>query len=109
VPRKKRMSGRTRSSTRKDAFFKVVNYLQDNNDEQITLQTLNNKMKAYLEGEDSLSSKYMKKRLQEYFGDEVVITTIQKKDNVGTFRGRHQIFYMTSTVYEQTKIQTERK
>jgi hypothetical protein len=43
--------------------------LEENDDEQITLQTLVDKMKEYLEGEDSFSPKYMKTRLQEYLGD----------------------------------------
>jgi len=62
--------------------------LEESDDEQITLQTLVDNMKEYLEGEDSFSPKYIKTRLQEYFGDEIVITTIQKKDNVVTFRGK---------------------
>jgi len=37
---------------------------------------------------ERIVSKYVKTRLLGYFGDEIVNTTVQKKDNVVTFKGK---------------------
>ena len=86
--KKRRLSvkGRQKDTVRKNAFIKVVNYLERNDDEQITLSELVEKMVEYLDGEGaSCSSKWMRKRLEEHFGDDIVISSVKKKENVVTF------------------------
>ena len=87
--KKRRTScGRTRNKTHEEAFLDVIQYLEENDDEQITIQTLVDKMEEFLDGKDSFTPKKLKTRLLGYFGDQIVITTVQKKDNVVTFRGK---------------------
>ena len=71
-----------------DTFLKVARFLQENDDEQITVVDLVEKMEEYLG--DSASAAYgrthMKARLQEHFGDQIIITEINGKPNDVTFR-----------------------
>ena len=66
----------------------VARFLQENDDEQKTVVDLVEKMEEYLG--DSASTAYgrthMKARLQEHFGDQIIITEINGKPNVVTFR-----------------------
>ena len=70
------------------AFLKVAQFLEQNDEEQITISDLVNKMEDYLEGsgEQAYSAVYMKAKLQEHFGDKIVVTNLQKKANVVTFQ-----------------------
>ena len=85
---KKRKIGRPQDEEKNDAFLKVARFLQENDDEQITVVDLVEKMEEYLG--DSASTAYgrthMKARLQEHFGDQIIITEINGKPNVVTFR-----------------------
>ena len=85
---KKRKIGRPPDEEKNDAFFKVARFLQENDDEQITVVDLVEKMEEYLA--DSASTAYsrthMKARLQEHFSDQIIITEINGKPNVVTFR-----------------------
>lgn len=88
-PKKK---GRTHDVARADAFLKVASYLEENDDEQITLGDLTVKMKQYLEEDTSDASCepytkiYMKMKLLERFGDQIIITEINGNPNVVTFK-----------------------
>ncbi|XP_068708169.1 uncharacterized protein [Montipora foliosa] len=85
---KKRKIGRPPDEEKNDTFFKVARFLQENDDEQITVVDLVEKMEEYLA--DSASTAYsrthMKARLQEHFSDQIIITEINGKPNVVTFR-----------------------
>lgn len=85
---KKRKIGRPPDEEKNDAFFKVARFLQENDDEQISVVDLVEKMEEYLA--DSASTAYsrthMKARLQEHFSDQIIITEINGKPNVATFR-----------------------
>ena len=85
---KKRKIGRPQDEQKNDAFLKVAWFLQENDDEQITVVDLVEKMEEYLG--DSASTAYgrthMKARLQEHFGDQIFVTEINGKPNVVTFR-----------------------
>lgn len=84
-----RMSGRPKDVIRNEAFLKVADYLEQNDDEQITVNDLVEKMKEYTEPEececDPYSSKYMKSKIKQHFGDKIVFTEINGKPNVVTF------------------------
>ena len=66
----------------------MARVLQENDDEQITVVDLVEKMEEYLG--DSASTAYghthMKVRLQEHLGDQIIITEINGKPNIVTFR-----------------------
>jgi hypothetical protein len=80
--------GRPQNSAKVRAFQKAVKYLEDNDEEQVTVNQLCDLMKTYLEApeDEPYSTVYMKEQLQEYFGDQIVITTIKNKANVVTLR-----------------------
>ena len=85
---KKRKIGRPQDEEKNYAFLKVARFLQENDDEQITVVDLVENMEEYLV--DSASTAYsrnhMKARLQEHFRDQIIITEINGKPNVVTFR-----------------------
>ena len=85
---KKRKVGRPQDEEKCEAFFKVTKFLEENDDEQITVNDLVEKMEEYLSGTNSeaYGRQHMKTKLLEYFGDRIVITDINGKPNVVTFR-----------------------
>ncbi len=96
--------GRPKVDTRENAFIQVIQYLQENDDEQITIGDLMAKMNEYMVDDANASTftdRYMKQRLLDNFGDQIVITEIDSKANVVTFRKRAsrilQEFYVKQT------------
>ena len=81
----KKSRGRPVDSTRNDAFLKVASYLEENDDEQITINDLVTKMREYC-GDECYIPVHLKQKILEYFGKEVLITEINGKANVVTFR-----------------------
>ena len=94
---KKRKIARSQAEEKHHAFLKVAKFLRENDDEQITVLDLVDKMEEYLG--DSPSAAYgrthMKARLQEHFGDGIIITDINGKPNVVTLRST-----VTTILYE---------
>ncbi len=87
-PAKKMKLGRPQLQERNDAFLEAISYLKENDDEQITIYDLIARMEDKLVGSDlsAFSSQYMKKKLQEVYGDRIIISEINGKPNVVTFR-----------------------
>ena len=85
-PAKKRntVSGRNFDIKREDAFLQAVNYLKENDEEQLTIQDLVLKMGLLCVNPFSL--KHMKRRLLDYFGEKVIITEMKGKPNIITLR-----------------------
>lgn len=81
----KKSYGRPLNVDQQTAFIRIAQYLQENDDEQITITDLVNKMKECC-GDLAYSQIYMKKKLQEHFGSSIIITEINGKHNVVTFR-----------------------
>ena len=79
-----RKRGRPTDSEKEEDFLKGVRYLEENDDEQITVGELVSKMEEYC-GEDSYTPKYMKKRVIKHLGDDVIVIEINGKPNVVTF------------------------
>ncbi len=86
--RKKIKSGRPTDKGKFDAFLQVAEHLAQNDDEQVTVNDLIEKMSEYLEGSDisAYSHPTMKSKLEEHFGNDIIITEINGKQNVVTFR-----------------------
>ena len=80
--------GRPSDTERERAFLQVTRYLEDNDEEQITINDLIDKMNDYLDGTDfePYSFPYMKKRLNDHFRDRIIIIELDGKSNVVTFR-----------------------
>ena len=85
---KKRKVGRPQNEEKKQAFVKVAKFLEDNDDEQITVGDLVEKMEEYLNNTDSeaYGRSHMKTKLLDHFGDKIIITDINGRPNVVTFR-----------------------
>ena len=86
APRK----GRPVSEAQTAAFLKVARYLQDNDDEQITLTDLRQKMRQCLlesgHNVEPFTEKHLRQKLEDHFGDTIIVTCIRGKANVVTFR-----------------------
>uniref|UniRef100_UPI00358F3F63 uncharacterized protein n=1 Tax=Myxine glutinosa TaxID=7769 RepID=UPI00358F3F63 len=81
----KQFYGRPVNSDQSSAFLKVIEYLAKNDDEQITVNDLVEQM-SHFSGNDAYSAVYMKKKLLEHFGNSIIVTEINGKPNVVTFR-----------------------
>ncbi len=70
------------------AFLQVAQYLEENDDEQITIDHLIDLMEQKLTNTAHKAYGYthMKNRLQEHFGEKIILTEINGKSNVATFR-----------------------
>ena len=77
--------GRPEDVARAEAFTQVVRYCAEN-DEQITITDLCEKLKEYLNGDTPYTEKYVKLKLESHFGEDVILTGIQGKRNVVTSR-----------------------
>jgi len=62
--------------------------LEENDDEQVTIGDLVSRMQEYMPNSEyePYSSVYMKTKLQEHFGDKIIVTELNGKHNVVTFR-----------------------
>ena len=80
--------GRPSALDREWAFLKVTHYLEENDEEQITINDLIDKMNEYLDDTEfePYSFPYMKKRLTDHFRDRIIITELDGKSNAVTFR-----------------------
>ena len=84
---KKLKLGRPELQERNDAFLEVVSYLEENDDEQITISDLIRRMVDDLIESDysAYGLQHMKMKLQELYGDRIIITEINSMPNVVTF------------------------
>ena len=85
---KERKVSRPQSEGKNQAFVKVVKFLEDNGDEQITVSDLVEKMEEHLNDTESeaYGQSHMKSKLLEYFGDNIIIPDVNSKLNEVTFR-----------------------
>ncbi|WAR17805.1 hypothetical protein MAR_032399 [Mya arenaria] len=81
----KRFRGRPVSLNTQSAFHSVIKYLEDNDNEQITMTDLAAKMKETC-GDEAFGTVHLKQKLREYFGDSIIITDLSGKRNVVTLR-----------------------
>ena len=72
-----------------DAFSKIIQFVQDNKDEQLTISMLIEKMSVLLQGSESepYKRKFMKEKFLEHFGDRIIILSCTDgKSNIVTLR-----------------------
>ena len=99
---KKQRGGRPVNTIKEEAFAKVVNYLVENEDEQLTISDLSNKMAEFLERpEEAYSQIYMKKKLEDHFGQRIVISSSKQMPNVVTFH--NTVKSIIQEFYDQPK------
>lgn len=76
---------RGRPNTSHALFLQVTKYLEENDDEQTTIKDLVDHMKSLSEDE-AYSNQHMKIKLKEHYGNSIIITELNGKENVVTFR-----------------------
>ncbi|VDI73947.1 Hypothetical predicted protein [Mytilus galloprovincialis] len=99
-PAKKAKTQAGRKSSLSESFLFAAKYLQQNEDEQITVADLVKKMSEHCGIDDAYGVQHMKNKLQEHFGDKVIISEINGKPNVVTFR--NTVRSILQEFYEQT-------
>ena len=79
--------GRKKDTFQEEAFLQVMADLEQNDDEQTTIHDLINEMKIYLADSDMMpyGFTYMKKRIKDHYGGNIIIAEINGKSNVVTF------------------------
>ncbi len=81
-------STRSKDDLRNECFNRVIEYFEENDDEQTTISDLVRKMSEFTKececdmGEYSVI--WMKKRIKDHFGERVLITTVDGKPDVIT-------------------------
>ena len=100
--------GRPQNDTRAEAFLEVARYLEDNDDEQITISDLIDLMNQKLADTtyEAYTYPHMKTKLQEHFGERLIQTEINGKPNVVTFRTTARVVLQDYYSKQQQKQNT---
>ena len=110
-PQKKKRVGRPQDEEKTDAFVKIAKFLQENVDEQITVGDLIALMSDYMA--DSESTAYghtrMKAKLLEHFGNQILITEINGKVNVVTFRSTAETILQEFHAHQKDRPEQQKK
>ena len=86
TPDTSRKRGRKVDEEREEVLLEIIEYLRQNDEDQITISELNEMMAAKIPAHSqAFTSKWLKARLLEQLKDEVIITNINNKTNVITF------------------------
>ena len=95
--------GRPHQQLRYETFLEVAKFVEENDDEQISVNDLMNKMIEHLKDTSctTYSFPYMMTKLKEHFGDRIVITQINGKSNIVTFCSTAKV--VLQSFYEQSK------
>ena len=81
--------GRPKNEDQRQAFVAVCEYLESNDEEQITISELVRKMGEYLLEDDSVpyGSQYLKQKLKEHYNDSIYIAEVEGLQDIVTMRG----------------------
>ena len=82
---KRKYTGRPQNEETKKAFQQTLEYLDEHEDDQITITDLVNKMSEFC-GDLAYTSVHMKSKILNHFGENVIITEINGRPNVITLR-----------------------
>ena len=87
---KLRKVGRPKDTDQEQAFLRMCNYFEENDEEQLTVTDLACKMKEYLQDTNSApyGNQYLKFRLLEYYGDSVFVGEVAGFHDIISFRGK---------------------
>ena len=108
---KKVKLGRPQEKQQSDAFLETTKFLEENDDEQITIYDLIQHMEECMVDSElgAYSYQYMQQKLKEHFGDRIIETEINGKPNVVTFRNKaktilHEFYCHRDTDSEKEKM-----
>ncbi|CAG2198760.1 SMAD4 [Mytilus edulis] len=82
---KRTTPGRPKEDSSEKAFLQIVRQLEETQDELASVSDLVQAMEDIC-GDKAYSVVHMKKRLQTYFGSDIIITEVNGKPNIVTFR-----------------------
>lgn len=87
---KQRKVGRPKDYEQEQAFLRMCHYFEENDEEQLTITDLANKMKEYLESTDSTpyGNQYLKSKLLDHYGESLFVSEIDGLHDIVTFRGK---------------------
>ena len=110
-PQKKKRVGRPQDEEKTDAFVKVAKFLQENDDEQITVDDIIALMTDYMADSESTAygHTHMKAKLLQHFGDQILITEINGKANVVTFRSTAETILQEFHAHQKDYPEQEKK
>jgi len=102
------MVGCPKDKDRTEAFLEVISYLEENDDEQITVTDLVNRMEDNLARSEhwAYSKPHLLQKLQKHFGERIIQTEIHGKPNVVTFRNKAKT--MLQDFHSQMKVDREK-
>lgn len=69
-------------AAREHAFCEICNFLDKTDECQYSLSELLEHMETFLHGEDGYSIQYLKKKLKEHYGNDIIITSIYGKYSI---------------------------
>ena len=95
---------------RTDAFLEVASFLEENDDEQVTINDLVSRMEDNLANSENgaYSYQYMQLKLHEHFGDSIIQTEINGKSNVVTFRNKAKAVLHEFYSHQKADPETEK-
>uniref|UniRef100_UPI0035902C0E uncharacterized protein n=1 Tax=Myxine glutinosa TaxID=7769 RepID=UPI0035902C0E len=98
---KRRKAGRPVVDERTAAFLEVVKYIEETDDEQITINDLIDLMQQKLAHSEHEPYGYthMKRSRQKHFGEKIIYTEINGKPNVVTLSGSIPIWQHQDTIF----------
>ena len=108
---KKTKLGRPQDEERFNAFLEVANFLEENDNEQITINDLVSRMENNLKGSEcqAYGDTQIKFKLKEQFGDRIIHTEINGKPNVVTFRSTAKAILQDFYAHRKADPETEKK
>jgi len=86
--KKPRKVGRPKDYDQEQAFIRMCSFLEENDEEQLTVGDLSKKMAEYLVQPDSVAygNQYLKSKLVEHYGESIFIAEQQGLHDIVTFR-----------------------
>ena len=79
---------------RADAFKKLCEFIDDDDECQYSVQDLSDHMSMYLDGNEGYSIKHLKTKLKEHYGEDIVITSLNGKSSIVSFKDdAHRILH----------------
>lgn len=93
------------------AFSMMCSYLQVNDEDQLTISDLWGKMKEFLTSKYSLphGTKYLKRKLQERYGNSIYIEEGEGLHDIVTMREKHHQYLGHTSNTETTRVMKNHK
>jgi hypothetical protein len=101
--------GRPPDSQKLEAFQKLCQYLEENEECQYSVNELSEKMESFLDGVEGYEVKYLKHKLKEHYGKQILITNVKGGlENIVTSRDRgYQVLRDTWEQEKKADINTQ--